>query len=504
MKGLTSYLAAVRRGLIDAISTRRLVLFSILFPLSVRSIPEILAGAYPLGFDTVWVYAPFVQAAQADGFGSAMSELGSFRHAPLMFIFLGIAGVVSNADPFLITKATAPLLHGFLVFSMYYFARHRLRWDDKRSLLLILLASLYFVPLRFSWDMYKNTLGYALLILALAHLQRNPTSRDWFLFASLAGLSLLASELTTVLLGAIVGLVFLRDMVKHRKWNPQLLVVGVVALLVTFTYLGLLFPAPPTATPLAPPPQRTIFLYNYVGAAEDVYIYPELGDIYATVLLLSVIILAPLLPFAWLGFHRERRVWIWTITLGIGAFSLAFVPVAAIPLWHRWLFMLTFPALIFAVNGLVRLGWKAITGFLTVVIVLSAGFAVLSPERALPYYTSSYTLPYVPSSMMQNTIPFSDVSDVLEALQWLNDQRFENSVFVIHISFVGWAKLYSTDLEIYDFSDTIQVVNGNFSAYERVFLIYWAVEEGWFKQSLLPSHATEIHVSGRIALYELL
>ncbi len=507
MRDFTSYLVSVCRGLLNGIVTRPLVLFSIAFPISVRAIPEVLAGAYPLGFDTVWVYAPFVKAVQTEGFGSVMNEMSyemsSFRPAPLMFMFLGIAGVLSSAEPFLITKAAAPLLHAFLVFSLYYFARCRLHWDDKRCLLIILLSSLYFVPLRFSWDMYKNTLGYALLILALAHLQRNPTSRDRFLFSSLAGLSILASELTTVLLGAIAGLVFLQDVIKHRKWNSQLLVVGLVALLATFIYLGLLFSAPPTATPLAPVPPRTSLLYNYVGAAEDIYIFPGLGDMYTTVLLLSGIILAPLLPFAWFGFRRERRLWIWTLALGIGAFSLVVVPFAAIPSWHRWLFMLTFPVIIFAVSGLARFGWKVITAFLVVLVVLSASFMVLSPASALPYYTNGYTIFYIPSSMMQNTVPLQDSLDIVDALWWLNEMRFEDSVLVAHISFVGWAKLYSTIPEIYGFVDPAQVDGGNFSAYEHVFLVYWTVGQGWFKSSLLPAGMVKIHTSANIAVYEL-
>ncbi len=265
MKDLMSHLTTGGRGLLNAIARRRLAVFAIVFPITVRAIPELLAGVYPLGFDTVWVYAPFVKAVQADGFVSAMNEVASVRPAPLMFIILGIVGLGSSAEPFLVTKAAAPLLHGFLVFSIYYFARRRLQWDDKRILLLVLLVSLYFVPLRFSWDMYKNTLGYAFLILALAHLRRDPTSRDWLFFSLFAGLSLLASESMAVLLGAIAGLVFLQALVRHRKWNLQLLVVGIVALLATFIYLGLLSPPLPRRRHLPRFPGRHRFSTTMSG-----------------------------------------------------------------------------------------------------------------------------------------------------------------------------------------------------------------------------------------------
>ncbi len=73
MRDFTSYLVSVYRGLLNAIVTRPLALFLFASPISVRVIPEILAGAYPLGFDTVWVYAPFIKAVQAEGFSSAMN-----------------------------------------------------------------------------------------------------------------------------------------------------------------------------------------------------------------------------------------------------------------------------------------------------------------------------------------------------------------------------------------------------------------------------------------------
>ncbi len=213
--------------------------------------------------------------------------------------------------------------------------------------------------------------------------------------------------------------------------------------------------------------------------------------------------MAPLLPFVWLGFRRERHLWIWTLPLGIGAFSLVVVPFAAIPAWHRWLFMLTFPVMIFAVSGLARLEWKVITAFLAVLIVLSVSFLVLPPASALPYYAHRYTLSYVPSSMMQNTVPLQDSSDVVEVLRWLNEMRIEDSVLVAHISFAGWAELYSTIPHIYGFVDPAQVNGGNFSAYARVFLIYWATGRGWFRPSLLPAGMVEIYLSGQIAIYEL-
>ncbi len=133
------------------------LLFSIAFPLSIRTIPEILAGPWPLGFDTVLAYAPFVKDVETQGFGAALARI--YPAAPLVYAFLGIAAVSTGAPPFAITKCAAPLLYGFLVLSLYYFGRRRLHWDQRKSLFLVLVTTLYFVPLRFSWDMYKTSSG---------------------------------------------------------------------------------------------------------------------------------------------------------------------------------------------------------------------------------------------------------------------------------------------------------------------------------------------------------
>src|SRR5713226_2121753 len=61
---------------------RRFLLFSGLFPFAIRTIPEILAGPWPLGFDTVWTYAPFVKQVETQGAGSAMDGVLGQHTAP--------------------------------------------------------------------------------------------------------------------------------------------------------------------------------------------------------------------------------------------------------------------------------------------------------------------------------------------------------------------------------------------------------------------------------------
>ena len=505
MRNFPSSLVWAWKRSLHGIKSRRFVLLSIVFPLGLRTIPELLAGPWPLGFDTVWVYAPFVKDVEREGLGSAFASFFSLNHsAPLVYVLLGLGAVATGAPPFAITKAAAPLLYGFLGLSIYYFGRRGLHWDQRKSLFLVLVTILYFVPLRFSWDMYKNLLGYAFFLMALAHFRDSRHMRETIFLLAFAGFSILSSELTAALLGAIAGALFVLELIRERRWNLPAIAVLSVAGLSTLFYLGVLFPATVAPSPLAVPPAQSLFLYNYVGVAEDVYLYPSLGDVYATVLLLSGMVLGPLIPFAVAGFVRERRMVVWTAILAIGAFSILAWPFAAIPAWHRWLFMLAFPALGFATHGVLKMDRRIRVAFLAVLLVLAASFVALPPSNAFPFYTNPLTIAYVQTSMLQNTIPLGDSSDVIAALEWLNTQQFRDSILLTHLSFAGWAELYSDIPHLYAFADPAQVNGGNFSGFRHVFVVYWARNQGWYNPSLLPDRMSLAHSISRIAVYELI
>ena len=490
------------RSLLRTIRANDLLLFALLFPACVRTIPEILAGPWPLGTDTVWIYAPFIKNVETHGWTSAFIDVGWPRTAPVVFLLFAGVSSLSNADPFLLTKAAGPIFHGLLVFAMYYFARHGLGWDRRRCLLVVLVSSLYFVPLRFSWDMYKNALGYATFILALTWLRQPRDGMNNRLVLALAAISIFSSELTAILWIGFGGILLLYDARREKKWNPYLLLVAAIAFLASLLYSGILIAPVPPVSPLAPLPNNRTFLYNYVGADDDLYTYPGIGAVYVHVAVLSAIILGPLLPLAWAGFFPERRLRVWTLILAAAAFSILIVPFAAFPLWHRWLFMLAFPALIFAVNCLARLPRYVVALFFAVLVILCLTFVTLPPELALPYYASPYTVPYVPSSMIQNTVPIYDSPEIVAALRWLNEQHFENSTLVTPIAFLGWSELYSQGLAVYGYVKAWQVDNGNFSAFQHVFLLYWAPSQGWYDPNLMPLGMVPLYMSGRIAIYE--
>ena len=164
--------------------------------------------------------------------------------------------------------------------------------------------------------------------------------------------------------------------------------------------------------------------------------------------------------------------------------------------------MLAFPALVFATHGVLKMDRRIRVAFLVAVVVLAGTFVALPPQDAFPYYTDSRTIVYLQTSMMQNTVPVGESPDVVAAIEWLNDMHFNDSVLVAHASFIGWVRLYLENMKAYSYSDPHEVDDGNFSAYKHLFLIYWAVGQGWFKCALLPVGMVEIFAITNIAVYE--
>ncbi len=482
------------------ILANRFVLLSLAIPVAIRTLPEVIAGQWPLGFDTVTWYAPFVKEVETKGFGPSFLGIASSQAAPLVYSFLGLAAVLTNAAPFAITKAAAPMLYGSLGLSLYYFARRRLRWTQRKSLMLVLVSTLYFVSLRFSWDMYKNLLGTTFLFLSLSHFRESSESDGRLFFVTFSSLGILASEAIAVLLGATVGLLFLWELIKRKQWNLAALGIVAISTIAILFYSHMLIPLPVASSPLMPPPPVHFFPFSYVGSAEGAY--PSVVDLYASVLLLSGMILAPILPLGLYGFFGEKRLTAMIAVLSVGSFSVLILPFGAIPVWHRWLFMLTFPLFFMVSNGLSKLDGKKALAFLLVLVSLGLGYSTLPPDLALPYYTARETVGYVPSSLLQNTVPLQDSPDIVNALGWLSEMRPYQSVLVAHLTFEGWALLYTNGMEVYRFVNAAQVDYGNFSGYRHVFLLYWAPQQGWYNSGLMPDDMLVVHSTGRIAIYE--
>jgi hypothetical protein len=155
-----------------------------------------------------------------------------------------------------------------------------------------------------------------------------------------------------------------------------------------------------------------------------------------------------------------------------------------------------------------------------IALALSGSYLVTYPANTNPYFSqfNPYLL-YVPSSMLQNSVPLSDMSSLVTAMHWVHERLDHNSVLVIHEAFEGAAAL-----EIgYPFSNDVVVVrlgvvtvgsqeqmgerlmtaasNASNAGHEHVFTIWWTNGEGWYGIPTLPSVFQNVFNGGTIGVY---
>lgn len=466
-----------------------------LLPFSVRALPEILMREYIVGFDTISYYVPV--AWKWVNFGVNFWKF--FGYAPLFYLLL--SGLTLVGIPLTVSlKVLPPFLHGFLGLAIFGYAVKSLDWSYVRGLFVSSLATLYFVGLRISWDMLRSELGLIFFFAFLIALKSYLSDSIWKMFTLLlssAVLVALSHQLVSIVMFAVVLAVALEKMLNRHVFMVLRLFSAVLPAMLLF---GLTVYADYVILPVFSEDAATsgrlmwLTLLSYSSAFDGI----------ANTIGFILFCYLPLLPFIVLGMQNlnclELKAWsIWCLA-GVAIpffFSNA-------PLVYRWILLLVFPFSFFAVEGFKKvkfgLSKKVLVGFAT---VLSFSFVFLPAEAAFPYFRL-YPY-YVPSSMLQNSVPLSDCSDVVAALNWARDNVGSSGALMVHDAFYGWVTLYDDGIKIlrYGYAPPRESALKFFGeGYSPLLLVWWVNGEGWHGQVSLPSSFNEVFHSGRIAVYK--
>jgi len=483
------------------------MLLVFLIPFILRLIPEILAGYYPIGYDTSQ-YASIAMLRNPGGV--------SFTEGPLFQILLISLRTLTNVDVFILIKFMGALLYGLLGLSIYYFARNYLGWKVKKSFVVVLFTMLYFVTLRISWDLFRNELGLIFLFFALPWLKKLDSTRNCLTFAILSFLVVLSHPFVTVILFFIVGGLGLLNFMQGRTraaFKPILLVLPAGILFFVSIFLPSLLPSLTTGvrsgfSGLSAGGNGLLFDYLSPNAWNPSGGYPAL---FSYVWLLFIISYALILFFVYKGFWREPVLGLWTVCLLIGAFSCLVSPWAGIPFVDRWMFMLIFPFSFYAVNGLEKLRAKSFslkiikkkittTTFILALFTCIAGIYVTSP---VPIFGACVVNRSIPPTMLQASIDLKVIPDTVTTLGWLNNQADNTSCIVLEQRFSGWALIY--------LDETVNTISypANMLANEA---LAEAVNKGFNKiyflwyvgLGALDSYTFDtVYVNGEVAVYRL-
>lgn len=469
--------------------------FAFLAPLLVRVLPEFLMSVYIVGFDTISYYAPVAWKWVHNG----VSFWEFFGTAPMFYLLL--SGLTLAGVPLVVSlKVLPPILHGLLGFVIFQYATKSLAWSHKKGLFVSLLATLYFVGLRISWDMLRSELGLILLFVFLIMLRRCLSDFNWKglgILAFSAAFVVLTHQLISIIMFVII---FATALERLKRRDCSLIKRIFVACLPAIALLSLTVYADYVVLPayadevVASGRSEWLNLMSYSSTINGIAY--TLGFLFFCYF--------PLLPIIALGIREFRGLELkaWAFWCLIGA-SLPFLFTSA-PLSYRWILLLVFPLAFFAVKGFEKLKSRLLKGVLTgFMVLLSFSFVFLPAEAAFPYF-SLYPR-YVPSSMLQNSVPLSDCEDVAWALKWVEKNVEDGDSLLVHDAFNGWALLYGDGVKIVRYgyaSPENAALAFSQQGYRRVYLIWWVSGEGWHGYASLPATFKEVYRCGRIAIYE--
>jgi len=414
----------------------------------------------------------------------------------------------AGASLVIFLKILGPLVLGILGFATYFYANKAFSWSSKKSLIVAIFSTLYFVALRTSWDMFRSELALIFLFLTLTILQKNGHSiRNAFLLSLTMALVVFSHQLIAIIMFAIIIATIANTLLKKKRAELKRIIICSVPatfLLLSIIYINYFVFSSPILG----------YSINYSGGFEGLATISHMNLIFETLGFLAFCYL-PLVPLLIFGFRKLKNnipLRAWIIWLFIPLIIMIISPNSFFiggVLPFRWILLLTYPLSFYAVEGLFAIKWnwykilyKIAISF--ILALLSVSFLVLPNSGALEYFGSYPT--YVPKSMLQNTVQLSDCQDTANALLWAKNNLPSNGHLLVHEVFYGWAILsFDSDrLNPYFFGNLTDVTNKlkEDNSTSALYLIWWVNGTGWYGQLNVPSAFEELYHSGNIALYK--
>ena len=395
----------------------------------------------------------------------------------------------------LIFKTLGPMLYGLFGWSIFMFCTRRLLWSKDRALYAVLFACTYFVTIRISWDAFQAELGLILFLLAQSISPPNISLKSEMIKISLLSLAVLSNQLVGVLVFVTQLVVLLRFLRSSTSESQSIITLQFppIAVFLLILYATIQTPIAPGLAVIGSPANLPNLLENL------------------SFLFYSYAFVIPLFVFG-----RRLHGWSlfspWTLVCGAGLILSALPGYVFQDIGYRWTLLLSIPLLMLAYEGYCKLltagafaakRWNGLLRLAVVVCLAGSAitYTVIPAESALPFYTIYPQ--YLPSSMIQSSLPSSDYPNVVNAMVWVNSHLNSDSVIITHQAFYGWARYYlSLDKQIVNsFLASPTSVIGETISYSHVFTIWWVKGTGWF-QSSFPTGAKPLILFGNIAVYE--
>lgn len=396
----------------------------------VRSIPDIVAYPFPIGYDVINYYIPVITNFQQHW--PLVSE-----QFPLYILILYLFQIGTNLQPQTLVSGSGVILYGFFSVSLFLISRRLLGLHEIHSLYLTLFIIFQLPVLRTAWDLHKDIFSLTLLLISV--------SLIYPLRAKIGQYSVIGSSIAAsfaVSLDKMVGALFVASLLIYgfavrTKYITllSLLTIGFFVAVIALEY-GNVRQSLQTLNRSA--------VFNPVDLQQEPYSPKNL-------LILFLVVNGPLLVPAGFGFMRSdnRLLRIAIVITAIGSFSWLIFPDRQSLAADRWIFLFGIFLSIFAGYGIVKYSQTRVhpryrTCILSVILGLSVALGLI--YETMPYQFASVSEimlgwsiePFGPATMQFNSIPVKDTSELVKTIYWINKNTPKNAMVFGEKHWRGW------------------------------------------------------------------
>jgi hypothetical protein len=425
--------------------------YAILFIFSiaslVRTVPELIAYPYPIGYDVINYYIPVV--TNFDKYWPTISGQFPFYVSLLYVINNNIVG--SYISPHFVVTTFAILTYGIFGVSIFFIGRKVLKINISYSMYLAFFVIFQLTVLRTTWDLHRDlfSLSTMLLLFSIIYERKDVNNR---IVIIIAGIILSA---ITAISDRMVGLLCMLSLTIYAFTAPKNRLIILCSLVCTFSFAFSLI-------------QGYGSLHNNTIESlksSQTIVPPSYNP--TNLLILFLVYNGLVTPLGIIGFKlwKNKLLKIPLLITGIGAFSWILFQKLEFLVADRWIILFGIFLSIFAGYGIIQLSAKKNTNvakiighsFLSIIIAMGIIYAVMPYDESFVLYgiAGKYIQEFAPLSMQFNALDIYDNDNLIDLVSWINNNTDPHSLIIGEKHWRGWMEIKLQDERDYIFSDDV-------------------------------------------------
>lgn len=451
----------------------------------VRTIPELVANPYPIGYDVINYYIPVVT-----NFGAHWHVVA--EQFPLYVLSMYFIKTVSGLDPHTTVILFAIFMYGIFATSLFFVAQRMLKLNVVYSILLTIFVIFQPAALRTTWDLHRDIFGLSSMLLTFSLIQtkqENPKSKVMLIALILSAITASAD--------AMIGSLFVISLIIYGFITRiKIVILCAIVAIIFFTF--------------AVVPSQNIFHKSI--AAIPTELSSSTSGAYNPVNLLTLfaVLNGILVPTGIIGFKflNNNLLKVSLLVSTTASFSWVLFPNTVSLVSDRWIILSGIFLSIFAGYGIICLVHKLsvpskrkpaviVLSIVSIFVIMGIAYSIMPSN--MPFFLYGFVRnnieTFVPVTMqvqVSSSEKMSDSGKLLAAISWLNTHTEANATIIGDKAWRGWMEIHLKDQRTYRFLENMSTfTNIHNNKYQQVYLLVH------FTQNI-PDHSLHVVYSNDI------